>query len=888
MAFLSSRSLLRTNTARPRSMRLLLVVGLAALGVLLPVLALRGDEPLAKYFSELRSRRLFSLAERTCLDRLAQANFQSAKRADWVVELSRTFAEHATYAPAQEQEELWERALKVTQEFLQQPTDQSRRVLVEVQAALVLADQGNWQRWQAELFPDESSRTTTALATVAKAIAALRALNESLSEVVHRPQGANDAEPERLRPFELRALLSTVRYRLAAALLDQVELTPEGAAERVAALLEAEQWLEPLTQGVADDELTWRSQILFARAARLRGLAQRAALQLEALLGAGPAVEIRDQIVAEQVRLQLQAGQPHEAGSLLIAYARIRRPLSGELSFLYVRVLTEMAEIARARKDEALAREAEAAITRQVELVREMIGGYWSYRCELLAERAREERELGRELASLIRAARGAYHGGEVDTALDAYASAVALATRVARTDLAFDLAYTRASILLDESRLEEAATSFAELVSQFPRHARAADAHLLAAYALGRLYEERPTRSRRERYTESLVRHQQQFAGHPSAYEALWMLAQLEERRLQVSAALPLYAEIPEGHPRFAAAQVAISRCYEKILLRLRELGQPVEAWEKEAIDKLGQMLPRPLEDGSLDIGQAEIAWRLARILLEQRQPDYEGADRLLAWIFTSIPEPEPMRKPGTDEETAAAGPPADTAAWQQLGNAATTLRVISLAGQGRMPEAEVLLRQVTKSQPANLLPIVSTLSELVTAAPPEARTSLGQLQLTAALRLRALGDQLPPAEQAVVERCLAQAYLATGQEERALEMFAKMLAHKELDESVLVATAAQLQQCTTSGCLRKALETWQRVEKLRKAGSVPWFEARLEVARCTFALGDTDQCRKLLSVTRLLYPKLGNEELRARFAELEQECQAKRPASRPSASRR
>ena len=48
-------------------------------------------------------------------------------------------------------------------------------------------------------------------------------------------------------------------------------------------------------------------------------------------------------------------------------------------------------------------------------------------------------------------------------------------------------------------------------------------------------------------------------------------------------------------------------------------------------------------------------------------------------------------------------------------------------------------------------------------------------------------------------------------------------------------------------------------------------WLDARYHLARCAFELKDYEECRKLLGVTKLLYPNLGNDEVRARFASLE-----------------
>ena len=100
---------------------------------------------------------------------------------------------------------------------------------------------------------------------------------------------------------------------------------------------------------------------------------------------------------------------------------------------------------------------------------------------------------------------------------------------------------------------------------------------------------------------------------------------------------------------------------------------------------------------------------------------------------------------------------------------------------------------------------------------------------------------------------------------------MYEALLKSAPRDPSLLTAYAEVLGRCATKECLQKAQATWRTLESLSPAGSEPWLWARYHLCQTLLDAGDDQACRKLLSVTKLLYPKLGSDALRARFVELE-----------------
>ena len=298
--------------------------------------------------------------------------------------------------------------------------------------------------------------------------------------------------------------------------------------------------------------------------------------------------------------------------------------------------------------------------------------------------------------------------------------------------------------------------------------------------------------------------------------------------------------------------------------------MKQPAGEWEAAATTELRSFLP-PQADRKLDLPQAEIALRLARIQLARPQPDFAQADRLLARIFESLPAAETIPR---GETAAASKLPPDP--WKELQRSATTLRVVSLAGQGGggLEQARELLQGLTTTSPADLLPILDGLSQVISSGGKQPQHSLGELQLTAALSLKQMSDRLDAAEKRHLDRCLAQAYVATGQAQRAVEIYEKLVQESPRDKDLLTALATQLLQCGTTACLQKGLATWRKLEGEQTAGTAPWLESRFEIAKCLMRLGQVEQALKLIGVTKLLYPQLGGEALKGKFAELEKEC--------------
>jgi tetratricopeptide (TPR) repeat protein len=206
-------------------------------------------------------------------------------------------------------------------------------------------------------------------------------------------------------------------------------------------------------------------------------------------------------------------------------------------------------------------------------------------------------------------------------------------------------------------------------------------------------------------------------------------------------------------------------------------------------------------------------------------------------------------------------------------LRTTAIQLRIVSLSGQDRVADARLLVQDLSEHDVSAILSVLDGLMQLADDADEQMKTELASLQLKAAESLASRRKELTDDQQLRLDRCLGQAYASTHQPRKAIEAYERLSVAHPRDLDVLRTLSQLLVECNTAECLAKARDNWRKIESLEKAGSSGWLEARYNVARCLFLLKQYAECGKLLAVTRLLYPNLGSEELKSKYAQLELE---------------
>ena len=815
------------------------------------------DESLGVYFEQLRVRGLFSIAESYAVSRLAQPNIARTRRIDLTIELSRTLAAHAEFASEQQQPELWKQARTVVdEERLREPASPFA-LLLAAQSALVVAGEVEWLRPECELHPFDDTLTSR---TRQHSDLAIQLLSEMERDLLAPNKEKPKNDVERPSTHALRTALHHVRLALAQSLKTRAELMPADSRERTVDLVNAEQTARKLI-GAAEEPIPFRASLLLVACLRLRGDLNGADKML-ALLDKGTPTADRltiDELVAERARILLMRHQAPDALAIIVKRRSQEQRLSGELWFLQTRSLLTMRNLAISRKDMELANQLRDQAEVAMQRCHDQVGGFWSRRCRDLWDSTQSSEKYGPELDGLMQQARADFVGGRIEASVKGYARAELAARAAGKTDLALDLGYTRASILLQEKQYDSAGTEFLRLADEYPESPRAPSAHLNGSYCLGRLYDEQKTQQRRERYSETLDRHLERFSDDPTADDARFFKAYLEEQRLQATIALPLYLKVADTHPRAAEAHAGAARCYETILVRMRDKKLPTAEFEQTAIKTLKSLVPDPKESTErLSITQTETAVHFAAILLLAEPPQFENAEAILQIVIQStakIDEADSQRD-----------------RWLKLRQRAESLQVVAMAGNEHPLEAERLIVSLAKASPRDLMVIAERLAPFVATQNRQRQLQYVTLQLHAIELLVPHKKSLSREEQDRLEQFQARAYLVTGESGKALEIYEQLATASAKDANRQREIAGILAEATAKEYSVLAKQCWRRAESLSKQGSADWFTARLGVITASVKLNEQADAKKLLTVTKLLYPELGGPELKKRFLELEQ----------------
>ncbi|MDX1967316.1 MAG: hypothetical protein SFV23_09110 [Planctomycetaceae bacterium] len=847
------------TTRDSRSPRQRCIAWLGAVAVLAGAGGSSASDDLPRYFGQLRQRGLFVVAEHYALSRLEDPKLDAGRRTDLVVDLSQTFAEHAWYANPQQRDELWQKALQIVRDELARMPP--RAELLHAQEAIVAAARVRGLRWEVAVAPEDGPLRESFQRS---ADLAARLLERQSVELENSLKQGRRAATQ-IAPFEQRRLLSALQAELGGVLRDRAALDDGKTSQRASDLVDAEAAFRRGLSGGLDSRTSSWCRLGLADCRRLQGDFPQAREMCAAIAANGAALspDLIDAVDACRVRCWLDERKPLEGAEYLLGVRQARHVLSGELWFVQLETLLAMRDLAAARQDPALSAnlqaEAELALTR----VAEQAGGSWARFCRLLWDRDRTQRTYGADLDRLIRTARAEYLGGRKPSAAAAYSSAIVAAEAAQQVELRRELSYTRGSILLETEDFSAAVEEFQKLAAESPPHDRTASSHLLAAYALGRLYDQDRTQARRIIYTEALESHLQRFAEDITSGDARFMLAQLQEQRLQHSKALPLYLAIPADHARYALATLSAARCYETLIRRLEDLGRDSTTFHAEAVAELTRRYLRHADQpAAWTETHGGIALSLARLHLTGSPADYSAAAAIL------------------DQYAAARRivPEVNTAAWRRWDDESLSLRLVALAGTGRSAAARELLSAPATTRPESLLAIVLGLERLARGPATAQFVDLTELLVAAVTRLEPQREQLSAVEQTQFDLARTRAYLMTGRTPEGMAAVTAITERFRRDLTRLRELADALRFSKEPVVLAAALKLWKHIESLEKPGSVGWFSARIEVIEALLLLGDDKEAARLLGVTLVLYPDPADPAVQQRLADLQRRMTAKR----------
>ena len=832
------------TTRRITPAPLLALLALSACPI--PVATAQDASPRDRYFDGLRQRGLFSLAESVCFEELARKDLDPDARLEWTLQLSRTHLQHAQVTAGTQQRDLWNRARVVLEEFGTMHPKHPETLRVRVQAALIPLAHGGYLARLADLAPLDRDRRGRALLVLQQGIDQLT------------PIGRRLENPGPLDTRRRQLLLATSRWRLALAHLDRVRMMTPGTPDRAADLIAAGETLKRMSPGGLGEELRHarsRLQVLVARREHDFTLARK-------LLDSAR-FEDDDGLLAERLWVELDDQKPTLAWQLIQKRLARPSPLSDELLYL---AQASRGRLWRTAVTNTLATQADDLWTRWLVASQRAIAvpdAYWRTRAKSDRDLLVAIERLGPELAHGQHRAISLYQAGRDDEALKAFAEVIRIALKSGQPELAGDLAFTRGSVMVKVQRYAEASVSFRGVIDQQPVHPKAAAAHLLWAWCLGQVDRKQTTAARHEAYHQALVQHRTRYPRHNTTAEATWLLAALQHQQQHTARARALWLEIPQSHARSDTARRLVGESFEAEAAGM-DPADPARGRRLElaisSLDQLVTQLPGPPLRWSPD--QAALAISLARLGLKPTRPDYRRVDQLLELVLTRGP--------------AVTGTAPDPRAVV-LRDSARQLRVLSLAGQGRLDDARGLIANFA-GRPADLLALLDGLDRVAVTTRPTDRRRLGELQLQAAQTLEPQRKSLRPEDLRRLDRCMAQAYVAAGLPLRAAALYQDLVKRTPKDWRLRFRLAEIRVVIGTADQLKIAVNDWLLAERLLKAGSDDWMTVRLQTLKTLQKNGQLKKCRQLLSVTQLLYPDGGTNAVRADLKRLAEQLQSRR----------
>jgi tetratricopeptide (TPR) repeat protein len=826
----------------------------------------QSDRDELRFVEGLRQRRLFHLAEFYCREQLDDAALPPSRRTDLTLELIRCYAAQAIQVPSEDREPLWNKARETAAAFLHQHPDDPRVLLVRVQDALTVLARGELYRQESEVLSESQEATEAALTHLREAA---RLIGQLHDEIVREIPLRHRTSPTagQLTADELISLQHHVQFQLARVYRNRALCYPADSEDRLAALTEAVDRLQkPLAQLADNDPLIGPIRLDLAICLRLLGRLTESEEILKVVQESEATGEVGWRARAEQVRLNLDRRQPHQALAVFESGNTTTGQSAADLDFAYLETCLALWQAAIA--DDSTT--AETWRNRAAEVVRsieQMHGPYWGRRGDLLLVHTVGLNRAGGNVDILSRTADGLYRQGQWAEAVNAYEQAGAQALSTGQTRQGFELRYKAALVEHSRQQHQPAAQRLRRLALDLPDQPGAADVHLLAAWNTAQAARSQPDAM--ERYTAILEEHLGQWPSAPTADTARLWLGRLRENQRQWQAAAEAFQAVSRQHDEHQTAWQAAARCWHQALTD-RDDDQPLdEAVVRAAAKGFWRHTPA----GSDDLDRP---WTPA-----DRYCAEEAARLLIDFLADAYAEAETMLRTALD------GSPPPDESWQAR---AEPLWIVALAGQpARRDVAEQQLAAFQELSPDSLWEVLVGIDRLLSGAGTRAhgerddrdrRRQLAELQIVAADRLWQRRDQLSPARRTVLQRMRAAALLNAGHCDQARAAYAELASAHPDDGAIQQAHARLLMDSDSRNDWQQGLDVWRRIAGSHRPGTEEWYEARYAIAALLIQLGQPDEAARRIRYLMALPPGLDGSPWQARFQKLLEQCGSPAPS--------
>jgi hypothetical protein len=846
----------------PRHPLSLLVVSLGSLLLLLLCSTdLQAESLDARFLNGLRQRRLFTLAEKYCIEELQTENLSPERRTTLAIELVQTHAEHALYAPVNERDRYWAEAHNTAAEFLRslQPSTPGKaraEILVQIQDALTHLAQGELMRQEVQADVADETRLEPAKVALRRAVSGLEDANKVVEASLRNAGLGRGAEGE-LSADQLAALQRNVNYQLARTLKNQGLCYPADSADRTNSLSQAVELLAHLAELQAADETIWNSRVELIVCLRLLRNYEPAHKALANLIAERPGPQYLLRAMAEKIRLDLDQRNLNDAIASMQQGRNSNGQSSAELDFAHLETQIDAWQAAAKAKNKADVAAWQQRATNQVQLLEREHGAYWMRRAETLLARMVAGSGDG-NVAALRRAAESYYRGSRWEDALKTYDQAALLAAKSGDPNEAFALAFTAASIEHDRNQTATALDRFKQLSERMPEQPRAGEAHLMAIVNGAQLARDTKGEEQTEQfkaYEALLVDHLQTWPNDPTADQVRLWLGKLLESRRELTQAMAIYQQVPADRTQYEEAMRGALRCAE-IEVKVSAAAGKFDAKACGEAIRFGEELivgsarKWPEKWSPLQLESALVVARLRLHFAAGQAKEIESTEAML--------------------KTALAANPEAPAVWQ---SEARLLLVWALALLGKSQEAAAQLEDLSAGSLDGILAVLERLDALAATATDQQELELAQLEIHLVRQLEKRQAELNESQVRRFETLQAAALVRAGYFGDALKQYKQLVEKYPRDGTLHEAHAALLARATDTPSQRVALAKWREVESKTKPGESRWFRARLAQAELLIKLNDKPAAAKLIQLTTVLQPKLGGAEMKTKFESLLQQ---------------
>ncbi len=768
-----------------------------------------------RFVSGLVARRLFSLAELACHNRLTDTELSSRQEAAWTVELIRIISQHATHSLPAQQAAQWQAAHQTAARFLAEHPKHPRQILIALQDALTYLTQGELARLEAGIAAEPASALDRARGTLRIATRQLETIDHQLTEQM-AAANREPADVNKLTADELFALQNNVRFQLARAFRNQGLCYPEASTDRVAALSRAIKQLNAtLTQLRPNNPLTWQVYLDLATCYRLLTDLPQAQLALKTLLADSAPIAVRAKAIAEQARILIAADHAQQALNELSHARTTLKSSSPDLDFAQLEAMLVLWETASTHKDEVVAGQWQKKVAAAVARIEQTHGTYWGRRAKLAQLAVAESGMASGDIEILASSADELYKKKQYDQAITTYEKAAALARADGNQSAGTDVEYMAALIEQQLKRYDAASRRLQRLALESTAHPESATRHLLAAWNAAQTALKDPAAI--ARYEALLEEHLDNWPTEKTANTARKWLGNLYQSRADWAKAVAVYRTVTPDCDFYPAAITNVATCWERWLRQQQRTGQGVDVILTDATEYLDSVIlgPNHKWPERWSPAQENAALATARLRVEFSKDELVDAQRVL----------QAAMEQSTD----------DGVAWRQE---AQSLLIVALAGQaGHQQEALRVLQQLGAGSVDRLLRLVDRLSTRAENASSALRAQIAQVQIEALNRLETDAHRLTPQQKTRIDQVRADALRAAGKTSEALAVYKRLAAQQPNNGTIQMNYAQLLLTSKDPQLLANAVTQWQKVaRRIRPENTDDWIKARYSIALALF----------------------------------------------------